>query len=275
MTTPSTILTIAGSDGSGGAGIQADIKTAAALGCYALSVITAITAQNTCEVQSTYPMTCECVTAQCRTLYSDIVIDAVKIGMLGSSAMTATAASLLRELPRPVPIVLDTILRSTSGSSLLATDARPVMKQELLPLVTLITPNLPEAAMLLGMESIPGAQEAVEEAAVALHRMGAHSVLVKGGHGSGPLSSDCLLHNGRITWFSADKIATRNTHGTGCTLSTAIASFLAGGAGMEEAVERAKKYATAAIKAAVAWEIGSGSGPLNHCQTPLGRRPIE
>jgi len=275
MTTPPTILTIAGSDGSGGAGIQADIKTAAALGCYALSVITAITAQNTCAVVSTYPMTSECVTAQCRALYRDIAIDAVKIGMLGSASMTAATASLLRELPRPVPIVLDTVLRSSSGSSLLGNDALPVMKQELLPLVTLITPNLPEAAILLGMESIPEEAEAVEDAALALHRMGAHSVLVKGGHGSGPVCSDCLFHNGQLTWFSTEKIATRNTHGTGCTLSTAIASFLARGASMEVAVGEAKKYTTAAIKAAVAWEIGSGSGPLNHCQTPLGRRPIE
>jgi len=204
--TPPTILTIAGSDGSGGAGIQADIKTASALGCYALSVITAVTAQNTCEVSASYPMSSECVQAQCRALYRDIAIDAVKIGMLGSASMAEAVSSLLRELPRPVPIVLDTVLRSSSGSSLLDNDALPVMRRELLPQATLITPNLPEAAMLLGITRIGDENQAIEDAAAALHHMGAPSVLIKGGHGSGAVCSDCLLHNGRITWFSAEKL---------------------------------------------------------------------
>ncbi len=259
-----TILTIAGSDGSGGAGIQADIKTFAALECYGLSVITSLTAQNTMGVSSIYPIAEECVATQFRTIASDIAIDAVKIGMLGSTAMITTVSSLLQELKGNAPIILDTVLASSGGKPLLMPEAIPILKEELFPLASLITPNLPETALLTNMKFPLSSPESIEEAAMKLHETGASSVLIKGGHGEEEHCRDCLLHNDRFFWFSSKKIMTSNTHGTGCTLSSAIAAFMAKGETAENAVGKAKAYVNEALQAGAAYHLGNGNGPLHH-----------
>lgn len=259
-----TILTIAGSDGSGGAGIQADIKTAAALGCHALCVITAVTAQNTRKVASVHQLGEECLREQFSALYEDIEIDAVKIGMLGDRTTVGVVAELLALLPAGTPVVLDTVLRSSSGTALLEPGDRAFFVERLFPLATLVTPNLPEAAALLGLERQPGTRDETERAARALAGLGARSVLLKGGHAEGGGCSDCLLHEGQTKWFTAERIDSPNTHGTGCTLSSAVASLLAKGEGMEEAVRQAKAYTTEAIRAGSRWRLGHGNGPLLH-----------
>ncbi len=259
-----TVLTIAGSDGSGGAGIQADIKTFAALECYGLSVITALTAQNTKGINAVYPVNEASVSEQFRTIASDIPIDAVKIGMLGSIGIIKTVATLLKELQGTPPVVLDTILASSGGISLLSEEAIRLMKKELFPLASLITPNLPETARLLGMREVPATRESIEKAAMKLFETGATSVLVKGGHSEDDNCCDCLLHDNRFYWFSSKKITTDNTHGTGCTLSSAIAAFMARGEKMESAVEKAKNYLNEALLAGAAYRLGSGNGPLHH-----------
>jgi len=264
MKTYTTVLTIAGSDGSGGAGIQADIKTFAALECYGLSVITAITAQNTMGVHSLYPLSAPCVIGQFEALAADIEIDAVKIGMLGNTAIINAVAALLRQLKEKPPIILDTILRSSSGATLLAPDAINLMKTELIPLATLITPNLPEAAVLTGETSPPATPEAIEKCAMKLLESGANAVLLKGGHGDGIECRDCLLADNRYVWFSSRKITTNNTHGTGCTLSSAIAAFMAKGEPIEVAVRSAKAYLDQAIESGIEYRLGAGNGPLHH-----------
>ncbi len=278
-----TVLTIAGSDSSGGAGIQADSKTFAALECYGLSVITVLTAQNTRGIAALYPVSDASVAGQFRSVVSDIPVDAIKIGMLGNAGIIKTVALLLRELQGTPPVILDTILASSGGTPLLAEKAIQLMKEELFPLVSLITPNLPETARLLGMRDIPVTPQSIEEAAMKLHESGATSVLVKGGHGEGENCRDCLLHDNRFFWFSSKKIMTDNSHGTGCTLSSAIAAFMARGEKMESAVEKAKAYLHDALLAGAAYRLGSGNGPLHHqCQqwkqgqtTPRGGRPME
>lgn len=265
MRTPyKTILTIAGSDGSGGAGIQADIKTFAALECYGLSVITALTAQNTMGVHAIYPVSEACVATQFRAIASDIAIDAVKIGMLGSAEMITVVASLLKELKGKPPIILDTVLGSSGGAPLLPPDALPILKAKLFPLVSLITPNLPETALLTDMKLPLSTPESIEAAAMKLQQAGAASVLIKGGHGEEEHCSDCLLHNNRFFWFSSKKIMTNNTHGTGCTLSSAIAAFIARGETTENAVGKAKAYLNDALQAGADYHFGTGSGPLHH-----------
>jgi len=259
-----TILTIAGSDGSGGAGIQADLKTFAALECYGLSVITALTAQNTRGIQAIYPMSEVAVVEQFRAIASDIPIDAIKIGMLGSTSIIKKVARLLGELPYTPPVILDTILASSGGTSLLSDEAIQLMKNELFPLASLITPNLPETARLLGIKEVPATPESIEKAAMKLRENGATSVLVKGGHGEDDNCRDCLLHGNRFFWFNSKKITTGNSHGTGCTLSSAIAAFVARGAKMEGAVEKAKTYLNDALLAGAAYHLGSGNGPLHH-----------
>ncbi|TCD48370.1 bifunctional hydroxymethylpyrimidine kinase/phosphomethylpyrimidine kinase [Chlorobium sp. N1] len=266
-----TILAIAGSDGSGGAGIQADIKTAAALGCHALTLITAVTAQNTREVASVHQLGEACLREQFRALYDDIAIDAVKIGMLGNRETVRVVSELLTELPAGTPVVLDTVLRSSSGTALLDEEVRAYFIERLFPRAGLVTPNLPEAAALLGLPAPPSGKEEVEAAARALLALGARSVLLKGGHAEGPSSSDCLLHEGVVRWFTAERIESPNTHGTGCTLSSAIASLLAKGETMEEAVRQAKAYTTAAIRHGAGWRLGHGNGPLLHLPEAFGR----
>jgi hydroxymethylpyrimidine/phosphomethylpyrimidine kinase len=259
-----TILTIAGSDGSGGAGIQADIKTAAALGCYATTVITAVTAQNTREVVSIHQQSEGCLREQFLAICSDIAIDSVKIGMLGSGRMAAMVAELVAMLPSSTPIVLDTVLRSSSGTALLEPRDLALFVEKLFPPASIITPNLPEAAVLLGLPLAPSTAEDIEAAARALSAVGARTVLLKGGHAAGNTCSDCLLYEGSITWFTTERVESPNTHGTGCTLSSAIASYLAKGEPMVEAVRKAKQYTTEAIRAGARWQLGHGSGPLLH-----------
>ncbi|NTU58221.1 MAG: bifunctional hydroxymethylpyrimidine kinase/phosphomethylpyrimidine kinase [Chlorobiaceae bacterium] len=272
-----TVLTIAGSDGSGGAGIQADLKAFAACGCYGLSVITAVTAQNTMGVRDYLAIPASFIRTQFETIADDIRIDAVKIGMLGSTDSAQTVTGLLGGL-RGVPVVLDTVMRSSSGKSLFPEENRASMSR-LFPLATLITPNLPEAAWLTGRETHPSGDGEIEEMALALHRQGASSVLVKGGHGEGSECRDCLLHEGEFHWFSNRKIVTRNTHGTGCTLSSTIASELAKGTGMVDAVGNAIVYTRSALEAGASWRLGHGNGPLQHfpqsCFTRRGDRPME
>ncbi|MBV5304181.1 MAG: bifunctional hydroxymethylpyrimidine kinase/phosphomethylpyrimidine kinase [Chlorobium sp.] len=260
-----TVLTIAGSDGSGGAGIQADIKTYAALECYGLSVITALTAQNTIGVNTVYPLAATCVTEQFKAITSDITIDAVKIGMLGNAAIIKAVAALLNGLKGDPPIILDTILSSSSGTMLLPLEAIDLLKSELFPLASLITPNLPEAALLTGAKHLPATPEAIEESALKLLEIGANAVLIKGGHSEENECRDCLLHNNRYHWFSSKKIMTRNTHGTGCTLSSAIAAFMARGEKTENAVKKAKTYLEEALQAGAYYQLGNGNGPLHHC----------
>ena len=258
-----TVLTIAGSDGSGGAGIQAELKAIAACGCYGLSVITAITAQNTIGVIDAYHLPAKVIRAQFEAIAEDIRIDAVKIGMLGSPEAAETVSSLLESLVG-IPVVLDTVLRSTGGKTLFPADGAGSMKRLLFPAASLITPNLPEAAVLAGLDRQPSTGEEIERAARILHGDGARSVLVKGGHGEGDECRDCLLHEGRCYWFTSRKIETVNTHGTGCTLSSAIASQLAAGKDMVDSVERGIAYTRWSIQAGASWRLGHGHGPLQH-----------
>ena len=264
-TTGTTIpiaLTIAGSDSSGGAGIQADLKTLAALGVYGASVITALTAQNTTGVSAIHDVPPDFVAAQIDAVFSDLAVKAVKIGMVSQSAtIEAVVAGLDRW--KPEHIVLDPVMVATSGSHLLATDAVELLGKELLPRATILTPNLPEAAALLG-EPIATDHAAIERQAIKLLRLGARAVLIKGGHGEGAESIDYLVTPDAMKVFSAPRIATKNTHGTGCTLSSAIAAGLAKGLSLEAAVDVAKRYVTAAIAAADTLAVGHGHGPLQH-----------
>lgn len=259
-----TVLSIAGSDSSGGAGIQADLKTFAALECYGLSVITALTAQNTTGVKSVYPLPERFITEQLQAILSDISIDAVKIGMLGSIGAIKTISAFLRELKHPGAVILDTVLGSSCGTPLLPQEAITLMKEELFPLATLITPNLPETALLTDLQFPPQTRAEIESSALELLKTGATSVLIKGGHGEGNECHDCLVHDNQYFWFSSKKITTGNTHGTGCTLSSAIAAFMAKGAGMENAVRKAKSYLNEALLGGADYYLGRGNGPLHH-----------
>jgi hydroxymethylpyrimidine/phosphomethylpyrimidine kinase len=255
-------LTIAGSDSSGGAGVQADLKTFAALGVYGASVITALTAQNTTGVSGIHDVPPEFVTAQIDAVFSDLAIKAVKIGMVSRSAsIEAIVAGLDRW--KPQSIVVDPVMVATSGAHLLADGAVDLMRRELLPRATVVTPNLPEAGALLD-DPVAIDQAAIERQAHRLLRLGARAVLVKGGHGAGTESVDYLVTANSIKAFSAPRIATKNTHGTGCTLSSAIAGGLAKGLSLEAAVDAAKRYVTAAIAAADTLAVGHGHGPLQH-----------
>lgn len=255
-------VTIAGSDSGGGAGIQADLKTFSALGVYGASVITALTAQNTQGVTAIHDVPADFVTAQIDAVFSDLHVDAVKIGMLSRpETIHAVAAGLDRHRQRKV--VLDPVMVAASGDPLIADDAVALLLDLLIPKAAIVTPNLPEAARLLGEEEADG-QAAVEAQAERLLARGARAVLLKGGHGSGAESADFLLTPVGGRWLSAARIATVNTHGTGCTLSSAIAAGLAHGRHLEAAVVGAKEYVTAAIAAADRLQIGKGRGPVHH-----------
>lgn len=256
------VMTIAGSDGSGGAGIQADLKSIAANNCYGLSVITAVTAQNTLGVSSFHEIPAAFIAEQFETLAADIRIDAIKIGMLGSPEAAETVAGLIEGL-KGIPVVLDTVLRSSSGKTLFVAETMKSMKR-LFPSAALITPNLPEAALLTGRDKAPEMQGEIETMALELQQEGAISVLIKGGHGLDNTCNDCLLHDGTFFWYSNPKINTVNTHGTGCTLSSAIASELAKGSAMHEAVGKAIEYTRKALLAGASWRLGHGNGPLEH-----------
>jgi hydroxymethylpyrimidine/phosphomethylpyrimidine kinase len=255
-------LTIAGSDSGGGAGIQADLKTFSALGVYGASVITALTAQNTREVRAIHDVPAEFITAQIDAVFDDIRIHAVKIGMLSRlEAIDAVARGLERHGASPV--VLDPVMVAKGGDVLLQPQAVTRLRERLLPLATVLTPNLSEAGVLLD-EPPPPDENAMAAACKRLAQFGARFVLVKGGHLDAAQSVDMLYDGRRIIHLTAPRISTRNSHGTGCTLASAIAAHLARGLEVPEAVSRAKEYVTAALRAADVLSVGSGHGPVHH-----------
>ncbi len=255
-------LTIAGSDSGGGAGIQADLKTFSALGAYGCSVITALTAQNTQGVQGIFNVTPEFIRAQMDSVFSDIDVKAVKIGMLSQASVIRTIAEALAENNVEL-LVLDPVMVATSGDKLLQDDAINTLKECLIPKATVITPNLPEAAVLLNCP-VPQSVEEMEKLIEPLMALGSSSVLLKGGHLGGDESVD-LFHDGKTLYrLTAPRIATENTHGTGCTLSSAITAFLAQGVELHDAVFKAKDYIAAAIAHADELNIGKGHGPVHH-----------
>jgi hydroxymethylpyrimidine/phosphomethylpyrimidine kinase len=255
-------LTIAGSDSSGGAGIQADLKTFAALGVYGASVITALTAQNTTGVSGIHAVPAGFVTAQIDAVFSDLDVKAVKIGMVAQLAtIDAIAAGLMRWSPHHV--VLDPVLVATSGDRLLADDAVERLRTALIPRASLITPNLPEAAALLG-EPVAPDEAAIVRQGQRLLQLGCPAVLIKGGHAQGSESIDYLVSGHGALALPAPRIATGNTHGTGCSLSSAIAAGLAKGEDLETAIRAAKTWVSAAIAAADRLGVGHGHGPIHH-----------
>ena len=261
MTIP-VALTIAGSDSSGGAGIQADLKTFAAFGVYGASVITALTAQNTRGVSGIHLVPADFVAAQIDAVFADLDVKAVKIGMVAERPMIdAIAAGLLRWSPKHV--VFDPVMVATSGDRLLASDAVDALRRKLIPRADIITPNLPEAAALLD-EQIAASEAAIESQGRRLLATGCRAVLIKGGHGGGAESIDYLIREGGVVALPAPRIATKNTHGTGCSLSSAIAAGLARGDDLETAVRNAKVWVTAAIAAADRLGVGHGNGPIHH-----------
>jgi hydroxymethylpyrimidine/phosphomethylpyrimidine kinase len=255
-------VTIAGSDSGGGAGIQADLKTFGALGVYGASVIVALTAQNTKGVTGIHDVPADFIRAQMDAVFSDLAVDAVKIGMLSQTASIETVAKGLAD-HRAKNIVLDPVMVATSGDRLLAADAVDALRKVLIPRALVITPNLPEAAALVGASPARNEKE-MEIQARELLALGARNVLIKGGHGTNDDSVDLLIGQGDVVRLSAKRIATKNLHGTGCTLSSAIAAGLAKGLDLEEASHEAKVYVTGAIAAAGTLKIGHGHGPLHH-----------
>jgi hydroxymethylpyrimidine/phosphomethylpyrimidine kinase len=261
MTTP-TALTIAGSDSSGGAGIQADLKTFAALGAYGASAISALTAQNTKGVTGIHPVPPDFLRAQIDAVFGDLDVGAVKIGMVAQRAsIDAIAEALTRWSARHV--VLDPVMVATSGDRLLAADAVEALRTKLIPLATIITPNLPEAAALLN-DAVAANEAAIENQGERLLAMGCPAVLIKGGHGQGSESVDYLVQASGVLALPAPRVVTKNTHGTGCSLSSAIAAELAKGAALETAVRNAKAFVSAAIAAADRFAVGHGHGPIHH-----------
>ena len=261
MTIP-IALTIAGSDCSGGAGIQADLKSFAALGVYGASVITALTAQNTRGVTGIHQVPAEFVTAQIDAVFDDLDVGAVKIGMVADLAVIDAIAAGLRKWS-PKHIVLDPVMVATSGDRLLAAEAVDALRTKLIPLASLITPNMPEAAALLN-EPVAADEAAIESQGRRLLAMGCPAVLIKGGHGQGAESIDYLVTGSGTIALAAPRIATQNTHGTGCSLSSAVAAGLAKGEDMETAVRHAKAWVSAAIAAADRLGVGHGHGPIHH-----------
>jgi hydroxymethylpyrimidine/phosphomethylpyrimidine kinase len=261
MTIP-IALTIAGSDSSAGAGIQADLKTFAALGVYGASVITALTAQNTRGVSGIHPVPSAFVTAQIDAVFGDLDVKAVKIGMVAQLEIIDAIAAALARWPA-APVVLDPVMVATSGDRLLSADAVAGLRTRLIPRAALITPNLPEAAALLD-EPVASGEAAIADQGKRLLTLGCPAVLIKGGHGQGAESIDYLvMPNGTIA-LPAPRLSTGNTHGTGCSLSSAIAAGLAKGEALETAVRNAKVFLTAAIAEADRLDVGHGRGPIHH-----------
>lgn len=255
-------VTIAGSDSGGGAGIQADLKTFSALGVYGASVITALTAQNTQGVAAIHDVPAAFVTAQIDAVFSDLDVGAIKIGMLSQPAtIEAVAAGLDRY--GVTNVVLDPVMMATTGARLITDEAVAALRKFLIPRALLLTPNLPEAAMLLG-SAVAETEQQMNAPAEQLLALGSRAVLIKGGHGEGVESVDLLLEPTGMTRFAAARIATQNIHGTGCTLSSAVAAGLAKGLALHQAVREAKAYVTAAIAAADRLAVGHGRGPVHH-----------
>lgn len=255
-------LTIAGSDPSGGAGIQADLKTFAAFGIYGASVITALTAQNTVRVSGIHGVPQDFIRAQFDAVTSDLAVSAIKTGMLGDAATVETVVACLASRP-VVPVVVDPVMVATSGDVLLAADAIAAVRETLIPRATVITPNIPEAAQLLAQPAATTIDEMIAQAR-ALLALGCGAVLIKGGHGADDSATDVLVAAGGVRTFSRPRLATRNTHGTGCTLSAAIAAGLADGLDLSRAVERAKDFVWQALRSGATRAIGHGHGPVDH-----------
>lgn len=263
MTTYTRLLTIAGSDSGGGAGIQADLKAFSACGCYGMSAVTAITAQNTVGVTDIHPIPVATIQAQMHAILEDIGVDAVKIGMLHSKEVIRGVAEVLNAYGIR-KVVLDPVMVATSGDRLIERDAVSSLKKDLFPLVRVITPNIPEAELLLDTKI--ESQETLEEAAHHLSRNHNVSVLLKAGHFSGETLEDFLVlaGDGGVHRYSNSRIATTNTHGTGCTLSSALASYIGKGYDLPKAVGLAENYLHKAIEAGAAFEMGKGHGPVHH-----------
>ena len=257
-----TALSIAGSDPSGGAGIQAELKTFSAFGVYGMCAITALTAQNTTGVSGVFPVPADFVAEQIEMVFADVRVNAVKIGMIVNAEIATSVAAVLRK-HNDTPIVLDPVMIAKGGHQLLQADAVSALKEQLLPLAKILTPNLPEAASLLGV-SVAKTRQEIEQQGQALLRLGPKAVLMKGGHLEGDESPDLLVSETGNLWLESQRINTKNTHGTGCTLSAAITAELAKGQPLEDAVKNAKSYLLGAIKAADSLQIGSGHGPTHH-----------
>lgn len=261
MSRTGVMLGIAGSDPSGGAGIQADLKTAAALGVYGATVVTALTAQNTLGVTGVHAVPARFVAEQYRAVVTDLDVRAVKIGMLGSVEVVQTVAAMLREHPVPA-VVLDPVMVATSGDRLVPEDAAAAIRELLVPLASLVTPNVPEAEVLTGLGI--GSVDDLEHAGRAMLALGRGAVLAKGGHLDGDRCIDVLVTAGGARRLESPRVRTRHTHGTGCTLSSAIASYVVRGHDLPDAVTSAKDYLTRALVAGAVLELGRGSGPVDH-----------
>ncbi len=259
------MLTIAGSDPSGGAGIQADIKAISAMGAYAMAAITSLTVQNTLGVSRAVPVEADIVRDQILACLEDIGADAIKSGMLFDETIISIVADVLGMVGRNIPYVLDPVMVSTSGHALLEDQAQSALIGKLLPLASLVTPNIPEARALTGMSTINTTEE-MQKAGEKILSMGARAVLVKGGHGAQDRLVDLLVTAKKTITFESRRIDTPHTHGTGCTLASAIAAGLAQGMSLEAAVERARDYVHLAILKAPGF--GGGHGPLNHLVSP-------
>lgn len=256
-------LSIAGFDGSGGAGIQADLKTFAAFGCYGMTVLTALPIQNTMGVKKCYELPLQSIHDQLQTIFEDIVPDAIKIGMLFNAEIIEVVCDFLKQHAVGIPIVLDPVMFAKSGDALLLPEALAALKTKLIPLATLITPNLPEAMALTDLEIT--SKETMQQAIPQLLNLGSQAVLLKGGHLEGDMASDLYADTtGKMHWLEGEKIATRNTHGTGCTLSAAIAACLSRKMNLLDSCVKAKKYLTRALQSASTQKIGKGNGPVDH-----------
>ncbi|HSX75824.1 MAG TPA: bifunctional hydroxymethylpyrimidine kinase/phosphomethylpyrimidine kinase [Shinella sp.] len=256
------ILSIAGSDPSGGAGIQADLKTFAARGTYGMAALTALTAQNTQGVSGVHLVPPGFVSEQIAAVFADIRVDAVKIGMIASAEIAEAVAAALSP-HRGVPVVLDPVMVAKGGASLLAREAVAALTHRLLPRASVLTPNLPEAAVLLG-EAEAVDRAGMEDQARRLLALGPEAVLLKGGHLPGAESPDVLATPDGLHWFEGVRVLTRNTHGTGCSLSSAIAAELGKGRTLADAVAAAKRFIAGAVRLSDALTVGSGHGPLHH-----------
>jgi hydroxymethylpyrimidine/phosphomethylpyrimidine kinase len=268
MPKPPRLLIIAGSDSNGGAGIQADIKTACAFGVYAMTAVTAVTAQDTTGIHSIHPIPAQIVRDQIACCLADIGADAIKIGMLGSAEIVDAVADVLECTARGIPLLLDPVPASTSGTKFLDERGISVLRDRLFPLATLVTPNIPEAETLTGLPASSSGQ--IVSAANRLREQGARAALIKGGHSNRAMIEDTLVWDGGVETFAFPKIDTHHTHGTGCTLATAIACGLAEGLSLPLAVGRACEFVQTAI--ATAPGLGRGRGPLNHLQRPARAR---
>lgn len=266
--TIANILSIAGSDPSGGAGIQADLKTFAARGTYGMAALTALTAQNTRGVSGVHLVPPGFVAAQIAAVFADIRVDAVKIGMIASAEIAEAVAAALAP-HRGVAIVLDPVMVAKGGASLLAQEAVAALTRRLLPCASVLTPNLPEAAALLG-EAEAVDRAGMEDQARRLLGLGPKAVLLKGGHLPGSESPDVLATPTGLHWFEGVRVLTRNTHGTGCSLSSAIAAELGKGLALAAAVAAAKRFIAGAVRMSDALTVGSGHGPLHHFHAPAG-----